>query len=56
MIHVNDPEFDAQRFREHFNMHASTSPQYAIIASLDVGPKTDEHGGLRTAGRYVRPG
>jgi arginine decarboxylase len=39
MIHVNDPDFDAQRFREHFNMHASTSPQYAIIASLDVARK-----------------
>jgi arginine decarboxylase len=39
MIHVNDPDFDEQRFREHFNMHASTSPQYAIIASLDVARK-----------------
>ena len=39
MTHVNDPEFDEQRFREHFNMHASTSPQYAIIASLDVARK-----------------
>jgi len=39
MIHVNDPEFDEQRFREHFNMHASTSPQYSIIASLDVARK-----------------
>jgi arginine decarboxylase len=37
MIHVNDREFDAHLFRENFNMHASTSPQYAIIASLDVG-------------------
>lgn len=39
MIHVNDPDFDEQRFREHFNMHASTSPQYSIIASLDVARK-----------------
>ena len=37
MIHVNDPAFDAHLFRENFNMHASTSPQYGIIASLDVG-------------------
>ncbi|MEY4753685.1 MAG: hypothetical protein RJA44_1360 [Pseudomonadota bacterium] len=36
MIHVNDPDFDAHCFREHFNMHASTSPQYNLIASLDV--------------------
>lgn len=37
MIHVNDPDFDAHAFRENFNMHTSTSPQYSIIASLDVG-------------------
>ncbi|MFM2120254.1 MAG: hypothetical protein RL722_1722, partial [Pseudomonadota bacterium] len=36
MIHVNDPDFDAHLFRENFNMHASTSPQYTLIASLDV--------------------
>ncbi|MEM0953622.1 MAG: aminotransferase class I/II-fold pyridoxal phosphate-dependent enzyme [Pseudomonadota bacterium] len=39
MIHVRDPDFNEQRFREHFNMHASTSPHYAIIASLDVARK-----------------
>ncbi|MEE4661181.1 MAG: aminotransferase class V-fold PLP-dependent enzyme [Halieaceae bacterium] len=39
MIHVRDPDFDEQRFREHFNMHASTSPLYAIIASMDVARK-----------------
>ena len=39
MIHVNDPAFDAHLFRENFNMHASTSPQYSIIASLDVARK-----------------
>lgn len=36
MVHVNDPDFDAHLFRENFNMFASTSPQYALIASLDV--------------------
>jgi arginine/lysine/ornithine decarboxylase len=30
MIHVNDPDFDEHRFRENL------SPQYAMIASLDV--------------------
>jgi arginine decarboxylase len=39
MIHVNDAAFDAHQFRENFNMHTSTSPQYALIASLDVGRK-----------------
>eukprot|EP00053_Salpingoeca_punica_P011828 m.105382 g.105382 ORF g.105382 m.105382 type:complete len:653 (+) comp15795_c0_seq1:54-2012(+) len=37
MIHVNDPDFDEHLFRENFNMHTSTSPMYALIASLDVG-------------------
>ena len=39
MIHVNDPTFNAHLFRENFNMHTSTSPQYALIASLDVARK-----------------
>jgi arginine decarboxylase len=36
MIHVNDPDFNEHIFRENYNMHTSTSPQYAMIASLDV--------------------
>jgi arginine decarboxylase len=39
MIHVNDPTFNEHIFRENFNMHSSTSPQYAMIASLDVARK-----------------
>lgn len=39
MIHVNDPEFNEHLFRENFNMHTSTSPQYSMIASLDVARK-----------------
>ncbi|MBY0577464.1 MAG: aminotransferase class I/II-fold pyridoxal phosphate-dependent enzyme [Burkholderiales bacterium] len=39
MIHVNDPTFNAHLFRENFNMHTSTSPQYSLIASLDIGRK-----------------
>jgi arginine decarboxylase len=39
MIHVNDPGFNEHIFRENFNMHTSTSPQYAMIASLDVARK-----------------
>jgi len=39
MIHVNDPKFNEHIFRENFNMHTSTSPQYAMIASLDVARK-----------------
>ncbi len=38
MIHVQDPEFEGIRefFQENFNMQASTSPQYPMIASLDA--------------------
>jgi arginine decarboxylase len=39
MIHVNDREFREHLFRENFNMHTSTSPQYGLIASLDVARK-----------------
>ncbi|MGB5079665.1 MAG: aminotransferase class I/II-fold pyridoxal phosphate-dependent enzyme [Burkholderiales bacterium] len=39
MIHVNDPGFNEHLFRENFNMHTSTSPQYSIIASLDIARK-----------------
>jgi arginine decarboxylase len=39
MIHINDPDFREHLFRENFNMHTSTSPQYGLIASLDIGRK-----------------
>jgi arginine decarboxylase len=39
MIHINDPGFNEHIFRENFNMHTSTSPQYSMIASLDVARK-----------------
>jgi arginine decarboxylase len=39
MIHVNDRSFNEHLFRENFNMHTSTSPQYGLIASLDVARK-----------------
>src|SRR5690349_5343398 len=39
MIHVNDADFKEHLFRENFNMHTSTSPQYGLIASLDIARK-----------------
>jgi arginine/lysine/ornithine decarboxylase len=41
MIHVNDPDFEDIQdfFMENFNMHTSTSPQYPMLASLDVARK-----------------
>ncbi|MFA8299069.1 MAG: aminotransferase class I/II-fold pyridoxal phosphate-dependent enzyme [Hyphomicrobiales bacterium] len=41
MIHVQDPEFEdiEDFFMENFCMHTSTSPQYPMIASLDIARK-----------------
>ena len=37
MIHVADSRFDQANFLEAFRIHTSTSPNYQIIASLDIG-------------------
>jgi arginine decarboxylase len=45
MIHVNDQEFKGeveQAFHEAYMTHTSTSPNYQIIASLDVGRRQVE--------------
>lgn len=44
MIHAKDgrKKIDYGRFNEAYMMHMSTSPQYAIIASLDVAAKMME--------------
>lgn len=41
MIHVQDPDFEdiEDFFMENFCMHTSTSPQYPMIASLDIARK-----------------
>jgi arginine/lysine/ornithine decarboxylase len=41
MIHLKEGRvpIDARRFNEAFMMHASTSPQYEIVASLDVATR-----------------
>jgi arginine decarboxylase len=54
MIHVNDPDFNAHLFRENFNMHTSTSPQYSLIASLDVGRKQAALEGYKLLNRTLR--
>lgn len=46
-IHVNDPDFDQDFFREIFNIYTSTSPKYQIIASLDVCHKQLEMEGYK---------
>ncbi|MDN0076976.1 aminotransferase class I/II-fold pyridoxal phosphate-dependent enzyme [Crenobacter sp. SG2303] len=54
MVHVNDPAFDAHLFRENFNMHTSTSPQYGLIASLDVARKQAAMEGYRLLDRTLK--
>lgn len=53
MVHVNDPDFDAHAFRENFNMHTSTSPQYSMIASLDVGRRQASMEGFKLLSRAL---
>jgi len=56
MIHVNDPKFNEHLFRENFNMHTSTSPQYALIASLDVARKQAVMEGYKLLSRTLALG
>ncbi len=50
MLHVRDRQVaesrrvDHERFNEAFMMHTSTSPQYGLIASLDVATRMMQHG------------
>jgi len=53
MIHINDPGFREHLFRENFNMHTSTSPQYGLIASLDVGRKQASMEGYKLLSRTL---
>lgn len=54
MIHVNDPDFNGHLFRENLNMHTSTSPQYGLIASLDVARKQAVMEGYKLLSRALR--
>src|SRR5712691_7432056 len=54
MIHINDPGFREHLFRENFNMHTSTSPQYSMIASLDVARKQAVMEGYKLLSRELR--
>jgi arginine decarboxylase len=53
MIHINDPGFREHLFRENFNMHTSTSPQYGLIASLDVARKQASMEGYKLLSRTL---
>ena len=56
MIHVHDQDFKdevEQSFREAYMTHTSTSPNYQIIASLDVGRRQVELEGFEFIQRQV---
>jgi len=56
MIHVNDQDFKGeveQSFHEAYMTHTSTSPNYQIIASLDVGRRQVELEGFEFTQRQV---
>ncbi len=46
-IHINDPDFNADFFKEIYNIYVSTSPKYQLIASLDVCRKQLEMEGYK---------
>ena len=56
MIHVRDQDFKgevAQAFHEAYMTHTSTSPNYQIIASLDVGRRQVELEGFELVQKQV---
>ena len=56
MIHINDMDFKGeveQAFHEAYMTHTSTSPNYQIIASLDVGRRQVELEGFEFVQRQV---
>ena len=56
MIHVNDQEFKGeveQAFHEAYMTHTSTSPNYQIVASLDVGRRQVELEGYEFVQRQI---
>lgn len=56
MIHVNDQDFKGeveQSFHEAYMTHTSTSPNYQIIASLDIGRRQVELEGFEFVQRQI---
>jgi arginine decarboxylase len=56
LIHVRDGRkaVEHSRFNEAFMMHASTSPNYAIMASNDVSAAMMDHSGEKITGASIR--
>ncbi|UVJ41483.1 ornithine decarboxylase [Arthrobacter sp. CJ23] len=56
MIHVHDQDFDqlnAESFHEAYMTHTSTSPNYQILASLDMGRRQVEFEGYELVQRQA---
>jgi arginine decarboxylase len=55
MIHVHDQDFGKVEgaFRDAYMMHTSTSPNYQILASLDIGRKQVELEGFELVGKQI---
>ena len=56
MIHVHDQDFEhhtRNAFNEAYMTHTSTSPNYQILASLDVGRRQVELEGYEMVGRSI---
>jgi len=56
MIHVNDQDFKAkseETFREAYMTHTSTSPNYQILASLDIGRRQVELEGYELVQKQI---
>ena len=56
MIHVADGAFDNGRFLEAFRLHTSTSPNYQIIASLDIARRQAALEGFRKVRQAIALG
>lgn len=53
-LHINDPDFDADFFREIYNIYTSTSPKYQLLASMDVCQKQMEMEGYKILHNLLR--
>ena len=55
MIHVHDQDFGKMEgaFRDAYMTHTSTSPNYQILASLDIGRKQVELEGFELVGKQI---
>nr|WP_136252049.1 aminotransferase class V-fold PLP-dependent enzyme [Ningiella ruwaisensis] len=53
-IHIKDPDFDLDFFKEIYAIHTSTSPKYPLMASLDVCSKQLEMEGYKILNNLLR--